>query len=293
MPFKGIMPAPALVPKPYGLFSVAIIDEVGARDEHWGQGFDAMSEACSFDTALIDICSSFEEVASVNLDGARWKRIRPFGITVTDKCLVIGETMEERRERALRQLGFVTQKAVEQELWVGGYRSSWDAHLDGIEAGSSIPQGYLSHQDTTVLQSDPQSPIIALALLEQAHADNSPGTQGVVHVSPLIGSILGSSGGFEKAEDGDYLLTKAGNKLVIGAGYDGSGPDATADSDFIHWMYITGQVKVVLGSEEMVTVNPAEAVNVKTNEVTFKAERPAAVYTDGCEQFAVSADIRL
>lgn len=292
MPFKGVAPASKLKAKPYGLFSVADVSERGPRDEHWGQGFDALTEACSFDVSLVDMCGITAEEKAHEANGERSTYVRPFGIVARDTCLTVGTTPAERKTRVLRQLDLVTQKAVELEFWAGPSRRAWDQELEDQQPGSSVPLGYLSSSDTTdVTAGNAVKPLIGLALLEQAFADGGPGIQGTVHMSPLVGEMLTKH---LKCVDG-VLYTKSGNKVAIGSGYTGVGPGNATDPDspFVHWMYITGQVTVVLGTEELVTTSAAQAVNVRNNEATYAAERPAAVYTDGCNQYAAKVDIRL
>ncbi len=290
MAFNGVIPAAKLVEAPFGLFSAAEVSERGPRDEHWGQGFAAMSEACTFDASIVDVCGGIPPIEVFTGSDQRWKQVRPFGIVAKDECLALGFNAEDRRARVIRQLDVITNKAVERELWVGDYRAAWDADLESAEAGSSTPLGYLSQADTEVVEATAQKPQIALALLEQAYADCGPGLRATIHVSPLVAEMLGDH---LTAEDGK-LYTHQGNIVAVGSGYDGSGPGQAAPTNkFTHWMYVTGQVFVVLGSKELVTVNEVQATNAVTNEMTYVAERPAAVYVDGCCQFAAQADVRL
>lgn len=287
MAFDGVVPAGNVKPAPYGLFSVADVVERGPRDEHWGNGFSAMSEACTFTSRIVDVCGAVAPVDVFVKAGERFKSVKPFGILTLDECLSVGYDAEDRRARVVRQLEIVTEKAVETELWVGNYRRAWN--LDDPDPDE--PDTYLSQSTTDVVEGTAQKPTVALALLEQALADCGPGYQGVIHLSPLTASVLGN----HLHEEDGKLLTNSGNLVAVGSGYDGRGPgDSAAPADkFVHWMYATGPVRVVLGSKELITVNPAQATNVKTNEMTYAAERPAAVYTDGCCQLGAKADIRL
>ena len=282
MAFNGIIPAEAVEPAPHGLFNVADVDRRGVRDDHWGVGFSAMSEACTFDASIIDICGAYPAVPVFTKDGPRFSEIRPFGIVAYDRCLSIGFSAEDRMARAIRQLDVVSQKAVETELWTGGYTGQLD------EPGTFLAS---TESENVGTAGTAQPAKIGLALLEQGLASCNPGAPGVIHMSVLTASILGPH--LEVNDDGK-LQTIAGNLVVVGSGYDGRGPgDTSAPADpFTHWMYATGKVYVVLGSEEATTVTAADALDTKTNEMTYAAERPAAVYTDGCCQLAVQIDIR-
>lgn len=283
MAFNGIIPAGDTTHAPYGLFNVADVDEKGPRDEHWGMGFSALSEACSFDSKIFDVCGTAGPADVFVKDGVRYQDVAPFGIVSFDKCISIGATAEDRKARAVRQLALISQKAVETEFWNGPFAGS-----------STEPRPFLASTDhTDIVSSTPEKPRIGLAMLEQALADCGPGLEGTIHMSPLVASMLGD---YLVMDDNDgKVRTQVGNLVAIGAGYDGRGPgDTTPPADpYVHWMYATGKVYVILGSEEAVTVNPTDALDTKTNEMTYAAERPAAVYTDGCCQFAVQTDIRL
>ena len=298
MAFKGVFPAAAVVEAPFGLFSAATVVERGPRDEHWGQGFEAMSEACAFDASIHDICGGIPPVDVYFQRGDRFVSVRPFGILATDECSTVGFSVEDRKARVTRQLELVTQKSVEAEFWGGVYRGAWEAEqalLSGAPEGSfPAGQSYLSRSDTEVLgdtATTSQSPKVGLALLEQGLADRGPGYEGVIHMSPLVASMF--AGVLEPGEDGK-LRTMSGHRVAVGAGYDGRGPGQTAPpSAFAHWMYATGPMFVVLGSKELITVNEQQATNASTNMMTYVAARPAAVYSDGCCQLAVQADIRM
>lgn len=284
MPFTGVMPAEKLTPAPYGLLSVADVTEHGSRDEHWIGGFSAESEACAFNATLIDVCGDVNPVTVRDtLDGQRWIDVEPYGIVARDHCLTPGLSVVDRRARVLRQLDLITPKAVETELWQGLFRRA----ADGAETGM-----YLASTATTTITATAQKTKVGLALLEQNLAQCSSGFQGVIHMTPLIATLIG----VDLREDGDALVTTNGNKVAIGTGYDGRGPgddSSPAATATVHWMYATGPVFVHLGTDELVTVNDAQSVDPKTNIATWVAEKPAISYWDGCCHFGVKVDVAL
>lgn len=294
MAFTGVIPAGKVTPTPFGLFSAADVQERGLRDEHWGQGFAAMSEACNFDASIHDICGGIPPVEVYTKDGDRFQMIRPFGILVKDECDARGFAVEDRRARAVRQLEIVTPKVVETEFWSGTYRSAWDAFQTDADPDFTVVNGYLASAGTTVLAGSDAAPVthkIGLALLEQGIADCGPGYEGVIHMSPLVAAMFG---GLMEADPDGVLRTQSGNRVAVGSGYSGVGPGQTAPADpFTHWMYATGPMVVVLGSKETITINEQQATNAQTNMMTYVAARPAAVYSDGCCQLGVQVDIRL
>lgn len=293
MAFKGVLPAAAVTEAPFGLFSAAEVVERGPRDEHWGQGFEAMTEACNFDASIHDVCGGIEPVDVYINNGDRFVSVRPFGILARDECSTVGFSVEDRRARVTRQLELVTQKSVEAEFWQGLYRSEWEAEQLALDP-SYVPvgQSYLASTETEVLADTGTTAVghrVGLALLEQGLADRGPGYEGVIHMSPLVASMF--AGVLELGDDGK-LRTMSGHRVAVGAGYDGRGPGQTAPpSATAHWMYATGPMFVVLGSKELITVNEQQATNASTNMMTYVAARPAAVYSDGCAQLGVQVDI--
>jgi hypothetical protein len=283
MPFRGVFPAAKLTPAPFGLFSVADVTRHSGADEHWAKEFDQESESCAFDASIVDVCGAEAPVQIFNTNSAmRWVNVTPFGIIAQDKCLTVGWSVEDRRARVIRQLELVTPKAVETELWSGFYKQE----LENAETGM-----YLSSTTATTVDPGAQKPKVGLGLLEQALAQCSTGFQGVIHMTPLVGAMIG----VDMQRDGDQLTSSNGNSIVIGTGYDGRGPgdNNAPTSKFIHWIYATGPVFVHLGANELITVSDDQAVNTKTNESTWVAERPASVHWDGCCHFAVQVDVRM
>jgi hypothetical protein len=61
----------------------------------------------------------------------------------------------------------------------------------------------------------------------------------------------------------------------------------------IKWMYATGKVKVYLGKVDMVNDGYDQAYNntENTNNMRFKAIRPAAVYFDSSIHLAIKVDL--
>lgn len=288
MPNKGVFPAAKLSPAPFGLFSVADVQRHGTRDEHWIEHFSQESESCAFDASLVDVCGAETPIQIFDSsDARRWIDVHPFGIIAKDECLSIGWSVQDREARVKRQLELITEKAVETELWNGLYLQAWNTS-EGVTTNTGM---YLSSTSSTTLNGGTAvKPKIGLALLEQALAECSTGFQGTIHMSPLLAATLGVE---LKLED-DHLITSTGNKVVIGAGYDGRGPGASAPTnDFTHWIYATGPMFVHLGTNELITVSVDQAINPSTNEMTYVAERPASVHWDGCCHFAVQVDIRL
>jgi len=286
MAFAGVVPASRPVPSPYGLFSVAKVNNHGGRDEHWAGGFAYDSELCNVEGSVIDVCGGAPLVFQEPEDFTDSK-VTPFGIRVMNECLSIGYSAIDWKARTIRQLELITQKGVEAELWAGAYSSTINGENQFLASDAAVDVTGGS-RDTPGAAVNPK---VGIALLEQAIAECGSGTQGTLHVPPAVGALFGLP---EDSEIGDQLHTFNGNLVAIGTGYDGRGPGDQDPPDdwFTPWIYATGPVTVDLGPSELVSPDFGSAVNPRTNDMAFVAVRPASVFWDGCCHFAVQVDIR-
>lgn len=122
-----------------------------------------------------------------------------------------------------------------------------------------------------------------LALLEGHGALNYAG-QVTIHVSPTVASLLLSENAIKV--EGNTLLTKLGNKVAAGAGYeDNTGPDGEAADPGDYWMYATGEVVV---ARSPLQVN--SEMDRSTNEMFTLVER-IYVATVDCYTAAVLVEV--
>jgi hypothetical protein len=131
-------------------------------------------------------------------------------------------------------------------------------------------------------------------LLEQAISGSPAGTNGVIHMTRDVASILGSRLIYSPADGGKTgkAMTRLGTEVVIGSGYTGAGRigDAnTSASASNKWMYATGALDVHLSKPEVVNENLGQGftATTNTNTVTVKAVRAAAVYFDPSIHYTV------
>jgi hypothetical protein len=139
----------------------------------------------------------------------------------------------------------------------------------------------------SVVNTGTLAPATALMLLEQAISSSPAGTNGVIHMTRDVASILGSRIIYLPADGGKTgkAMTRLGTDVVIGSGYTGAGRlgDAnTAASASNKWMFATGPVDVHLSKIEIVNENLGQGatVSTNTNDLTVRAVRSAAVYFD-------------
>lgn len=286
--FNGVVTGDSLPEPSYGLFSVARVQKRGASDEHWMDGYFVETDACGGHTQVVPQCYATDtdwiEVID-NSDGAPFIHVVSFAILETFECEnSIGFNAIDRRATTIDLLDRVSEFAVEHELWAG----------DNAQTDSSpwpATRWLESAQDATPTPGTAVKPTVALALVEQQFAAANPGIQATIHVTPLIATILDSYGAFEK--EGDRITTPTGSLVSISRGGVGDEGPHTGGSATKHWIYATGPVHVDLGSEELITTSASEIVNPVTNKITVTAERPAAVYFDGCAWFGALADATL
>lgn len=282
----GVTTADDLVEPSYGLFSAARVQEHGDGDSHWVDGYFVESTACGINAQSMPLCTAaggwteiFDNSASGN-----FFHVAPFGILELFECEnSIGYYAIDRRKTAVDHLEAVTEFAVEQELWLG---------TNAQQDTNPIPaeRWLAAATDVTTTPGTALKPRLALALVEDAFYAANPGVQATIHMTPLIAAVLGD--GVFTPDDGK-LVTTGGSVVAINRSGNGAVGPVAGGGTTKHWIYATGPVHVDLGVEKLITSSASEIVNVETNTVTYAAERPAAVYFDGCAWFGVLADATL
>jgi hypothetical protein len=124
----------------------------------------------------------------------------------------------------------------------------------------------------------------ALGLLEGALANCYNGV-GTIHVPQLLVPTLDAWGIIR--QQGPMMKTLNGNKVAVGAGYPGTGPDGSARAGNTCWMYATGNV---FGYRSDVRVRAPDtspsSLDRATNTRKMIAERTYVIGWDCCH-FAV------
>lgn len=225
MEFKGVFTAHPLVPAQYGIMSVARLTEYLAEkqirdtDERWLRGYSHIFET----KPTINLLANDGSVAHViaNNDGAqRYIDVKPFFIETVDWASTFGIFGEDRYDRVLDQLHAGTQKAVEHEFYHG-----YSARADNND------NQYLTKASTANILLPDSLPQMqdGLGRLEYALAQSPLGEQGVIHMTRDMAALLGSQWVLERPSPNGkaHLETTNGTPIVIGSGYDGSGPKAT------------------------------------------------------------------
>lgn len=199
-------PVTAPVPQaPFtGLIASSRVVEEGT--ERWGNGFTFAPEGCAGGGSFAPCDPGTKDIP----DNPGIMTVEPIGVWAGDKCSSFGFLARDYEGRARRLLEACESKQAEREFWRGDVAraQAWD-------------NPFLTDGGARVL-GDGETPVAALACLEQALADGSCGMRGMIHATRQLVTVWSASNLIRV--EGNRLLTINGNLVVSGAGYDGSGP---------------------------------------------------------------------
>lgn len=277
MTFQGVFDAPDLVPASCGILSVAHVTEHdgGSRNETWVRGFSYRYNSLATVRLLTENDDTVSDGTLYDATGDDiYKEYRPFFIESEVFRSALGVLGEDRFEEALKKLEAATQKAVERELWEGSTAKA-----------ASNSNLYLSSSGATIPKSGAVTASEALMHLEQHISDSPTGTAGVIHMTSDVASVLGAKLIYLPGNDSKpgSVMTRLGTKVIVGAGYTGSGPVGNSNATpslTNRWIYATGPVEVHLSKSEIVNDSLAQGINPRINDMIIKAVRAAAVYFD-------------
>ena len=117
----------------------------------------------------------------------------------------------------------------------------------------------------------------ALGALEDCLADCYAG-QGVIHIPRIALPTLAAWGLVQARDNG--LFTTAGNRVVVGGGYTGSGPDGTSPAAGSTWMFATGALFGYRGDVRM--HSPRDSIDRSANTMRMIAERTYVLGFECC-----------
>lgn len=216
----------------------------------------------------------------------------PIEIEGAYTCGTAGFKQADYRDHAEYILDKWTSHRLEDELWSGE-----------LAVANDLPTPFLTNPLTltTPYDADAISLPYALARMQRHLRECMGGHRGVIHARSDVVSLWQQSGAV--FQSGRSLVDIFGNVILAGSGYNGSSPytldgeDIDPDSSTVDgteataWIYGTGLLNVYL--DEMV-VRPnsmSEAMNRGTNDVTFFADRVAAVSFDPCCHIGINVDL--
>ncbi len=278
------VPGPKRTPHRYGLLSVT--DPITPEDGHWEGGITWDDDLCSNVHSTTEYCP-------IPVPGFPAKILDrdfqsccadPFIVYASYDCPPIGNTAEDAFSTAKERLLVKEGPEVERTFWTG-------VAEDGIDVNPSLAFGNSECGSAPVDLTGSAGPvgvIGSMAVLESALGDCAPGT-GVIHANYGVASFLASQNLIFERGDAWYSVT--GQRIVVGAGYPGSGPGNITAEAGTTWLFATGPL-VVYRSEVFLTPERfKEAMDARINSVQIYAER---VYSVGwsCCLFAIQTSLR-
>lgn len=280
-------------------------DEPGSR---WLTGFVVEPEGYIDVTAIPGAwCDDdYESVAGLKPEDAPPDVVayHPFQLVTSYSCK-FGRSGDERRDKVRRALQLGASKAIERELWTGEISDLSDTGNMRLALAGTGGGGSLTAADREVVKNPGYLPTSILStavavslptgieVLSEALADYGPGSKGMIHVPTRAGqAITDRVAGV--VEDRQVLRTKSrGDIVVVGAGYDGTGPGGDVPDEGQVWIHATSMVQVRLGEIVSLPATDAEALDRRTNEWTVRAEQAVAAYWDGQFLASVLVDLSL
>jgi hypothetical protein len=219
----------------------------------------------------------------------------PIEIEGAYTCGTSGFREADYRQHAEFILDKWTSHRLEHELWTGT-----------LAVDNDLPTPFLTNplSLTTPYDADAIPLPYALARMQRRLRECLGGNRGVIHARSDVVSLWQQSGAVIAAPSG-ALVDIFGNFIVAGSGYDGSSP-YTASGDPLEidegsstideteataWVYGTGLLNVYLDEMVLRPNSMGEAMNRGTNDVTFYADRVAAVSFDPCCHIGINVDL--
>lgn len=295
MPRQLVLNPSVPEPTPYGLLTVASFPD--NSDVHWQGGITFQSICVTgqggtfFDPCVSPFTSggsstdpgSFQPTDQRNLRGAT-----PFDTYVEIDCSPVGFTPDDAQQLATQRLGIATPFQAERAFWTG------QAGGTPVGAGQGIVYPHLAHAGAVISDTSFTQPVQmqsapvtggsattdvaeALGFLEDGLA-RCLGGSGVIHV-PTIALPTLDAWGLVKVQ-GQTLRTLNGNRVAVGAGYPGTGPNGATPAVGTTWMFATGPVFGFLGNIRV--GNGPDSMDRSKNTLKMIAQRAVLLGWDCC-----------
>jgi len=276
---RQIVDPPAFTLLPYGLWDA--VEQRTPGNPHWQQGVTWI-ERCPDGGTTYDECLSVTGTGAPPEPGAKADNVdqtdrgaTPFTIFTEFDCAPVG--LRDAETVASDALARIEQQQVEAAFWTGtvGGQTVAFPHLAADTEVLDSQQIVLQPTATTCVTGVDAAH--ALGALEDCLADCYAG-QGVIHI-PRIALPTFAAWGLVQARDGG-LFTTAGNRVVVGGGYTGSGPDGTTPAAGSTWMFATGALFGYRGDVRM--HSPRDSIDRSANTMRMIAERTYVLGFECC-----------
>lgn len=277
---RQIVDAPVFTPLPHGLWDT--IQQPTADGAHWQNGV-TWQDRCPTGDTTYDECISVTGTGSPPVPAAKTGNVEqtnrgatPFTVYAQFECSPVG--LADAATIGADSLARVEQKQVETAFWTGS-AGGQDVVFPHLAADTEV----VDAQDI-VLQ-PVTSPAVtgadvahALGELEQELADCYAG-QGLIHVPRSALPTL-AAWKLARVDDDGRLVTPAGNVIVAGTGYTGTGPDGAAPAAGTAWIYATG---AAFGHRSEVYVTTVrDSLDRSSNTLRMQAERTYVIGYECC-----------
>ena len=266
----------------YGILSPAV-DFIYDRTDKWLNGYTYETPDARIAVAVGDMVDSdTKNVVVENPQQDLYREVKPVNVRVEMVSSTFATDYDELEDTVKSLLKPIVQKAIEREFWNGVIASTiTDRDYDGNEY---VVNRWLD-DGSAVVASLPGAvgavkPKVGLALIEQALAESTIGSKGVVHLPRAIASIIGFD------NDEKTLYTNLLTPVVAGTGYQMDSGASTA------WIFGTGPVTVRQG-KPVVMSDERGALDRATNTYRIVLDVPVAVTWSTSELQAVQVDLSL
>lgn len=276
---RQIVDPPAFTLLPYGLWDA--VQPRTPSSPHWQQGVTWI-ERCPTAGTTYDECLAVtgtgappEPAAKADNTDQTFRGATPFTVFAEFDCSPVG--IGDAATVAEDALARVEQQQVEAAFWTGtaGSQGVVFPHLAADAEVLDAQDIVLQQAATTVVTG--ADAVRALGDLEAELASCYAG-QGIIHVPRSVLPIL-AAWHLVVERDG-ALFTTGGNRVVVGGGYTGTGPDGTAPDEGAAWIYATG---AVFGYRSAVRVtSPRESIDRAENTMRMIAERTYVLGFECC-----------
>lgn len=269
----AIVPAPPAAPPPHSLLRAA--DTSRDADPNWQRGLTYAPEAAGGYRALSG-CTAQTLDYGADDGPAEIVNYQPWELEVQDPCpSTFGYNEGQVTDRLRRSFDAIESYAIAHELWTGDLSTADAAAGDG-EENAALTRG------ATVLGTGPVSPRRGLGMLEQAIGEALHGQQAYLHVSRDARPFFP-----ELVKVGQLLFTNIDNLIVADAGYPGTAPEGSANTDDVAWIYATGPVIVRRSPLFLGPTSAAQVIDTRTNTIRRTASKVVAATFDPATLFAV------
>lgn len=305
--FRQVVDPPSFTPLPFGLLTA--VEQPTPQPDHWQQGI-TYEPLCSvnvsgvgstgvggltYDECLVVTGVGFAPPAPPDFAGSNFTQSArgalPFTAWAEFDCAPVG--LQNAQAIAERALAAAEPWQVERAFWTGlaGGQPVVYPHLAAnaqvLDSTGILLQTAainVTGVSSVGITGDLVNVETALGMLEAALANCYDGV-GVIHVPQLLVPTMDAWGIIR--QQGAVMKTLNGNKVAVGAGYPGTGPDGSPRAGNSCWMYATGNV-FGFRSDVRVRAPDTSAASLDRSNNTRKmiAERTYVLAWDCCH-FAV------